>query len=43
MASGEMTRDQFTAFLSSAFANLVAHTLDGSIHLSAWADATWAR
>jgi DNA modification methylase len=32
MASGEMTRDQFTAFLSSAFANLVAHSLDGSIH-----------
>jgi DNA modification methylase len=32
MASGEMTRDQFTAFLSSTFANLVAHSLDGSIH-----------
>jgi hypothetical protein len=32
MASGEMTRGQFTAFLSSAFANLVAHSLDGSIH-----------
>jgi DNA modification methylase len=32
MASGEMSRDQFTAFLSSSFANLVAHSLDGSIH-----------
>ncbi len=32
MASGEMTRDQFTAFLSSAFGNLVAHSSDGSIH-----------
>jgi DNA modification methylase len=32
MASGEMTRGQFTGFLSSAFANLVAHSLDGSIH-----------
>lgn len=32
MASGEMTRDQFTAFLSSTFANLVAHSFDGSIH-----------
>jgi DNA modification methylase len=32
MASGEMTRDQFTAFLSAAFVNLVAHSLDGSIH-----------
>jgi DNA modification methylase len=32
MASGEMTRDEFTAFLSAAFANLVAHGLDGSIH-----------
>ena len=32
MASGEMTRAEFTAFLSSAFANLVAHSADGSIH-----------
>ena len=32
MASGEMTRAEFTAFLSSAFANLVAYSLDGSIH-----------
>jgi DNA modification methylase len=32
MASGEMTRDQFIAFLSAAFANLVAHSHDGSIH-----------
>jgi DNA methylase len=27
-----MTRDQFVAFLSAGFANLVAHSLDGSIH-----------
>jgi DNA modification methylase len=32
MASGEMTRAEFTAFLSAAFANLVAHSADGSIH-----------
>ena len=32
MASGEMTRDQFVTFLSSAFANLAAHSSDGSIH-----------
>ena len=32
MASGEMTRDEFAAFLSAAFANLAAHSCDGSIH-----------
>jgi hypothetical protein len=32
MASGEMTRAEFTGFLSSAFANLAANSLDGSIH-----------
>jgi DNA modification methylase len=32
MASGEMTRAEFSAFLSSAFANLVDHSLDGGIH-----------
>jgi DNA modification methylase len=32
MASGEMTPDEFTAFLSGAFANLVANSVDGSIH-----------
>jgi DNA modification methylase len=32
MASGEMTRGEFVAFLSAAFANLVAHSVDGSIH-----------
>jgi DNA modification methylase len=32
MASGEMTVDQFTSFLKSAFQNLVGHTIDGSIH-----------
>ena len=33
MASGEMTREEFVAFLSAAFANLTAHSCDGSIHL----------
>ena len=32
MASGEMTQAEFREFLSSAFANLVAFSLDGSIH-----------
>jgi len=33
MASGEMTREDFVAFLSTAFANLMTHSCDGSIHL----------
>ena len=32
MASGEMDRPQFTAFLGQAFRNLVAFSVDGSIH-----------
>jgi len=32
MASGEMSQDEFTAFLQNAFENLVAHSLDGAIH-----------
>jgi DNA modification methylase len=32
MASGEMNREQFTAFLSAAFANLAGFSIDGSIH-----------
>jgi ParB-like nuclease domain/DNA methylase len=32
MASGEMTREEFTSFLSAAFANLAAQSIDGSIH-----------
>jgi DNA modification methylase len=32
MASGEMSRAEFTQFLTSAFANLVAFSGDGSIH-----------
>jgi DNA modification methylase len=31
-ASGEMSRDQFTAFLRSSFENLCKHSIDGSIH-----------
>ncbi len=33
MASGEMNRDQFTTFLEQAFQNLVASSMDGSIHM----------
>src|SRR6201998_3254227 len=32
MASGEMDRSQFTAFLGQAFRNLAAFSVDGSIH-----------
>jgi 16S rRNA G966 N2-methylase RsmD len=32
MASGEMSEQAFTAFLTDIFKKLVAHTLDGSIH-----------
>ncbi len=32
MASGEMSTEEFTRFLSAAFANLVAHSHDGAIH-----------
>jgi DNA methylase len=32
MASGEMTKDALTAFLTTAFRNLVTHSKDGSIH-----------
>ncbi|SDH21396.1 DNA modification methylase [Bradyrhizobium sp. Rc2d] len=32
MASGEMSRSEFTAFLNAVFRNLVAHTVNGAIH-----------
>ncbi len=32
MASGEMTQEAFTGFLTSAFGHLVAHTTNGSVH-----------
>ena len=32
MASGEMTSQEFTAFLETVFGRLVAHSQDGSIH-----------
>ncbi|HEU4459747.1 MAG TPA: DNA methyltransferase [Methylibium sp.] len=32
MASGEMTSEQFTTFLTSVFAQLATHSIDGSIH-----------
>lgn len=31
-ASGEMSKDQFVAFLKTSFHNLCTHTVDGSIH-----------
>ncbi len=31
-ASGEMTREEFTAFLRQSFEQLVRHSMDGSIH-----------
>jgi DNA modification methylase len=32
MASGEMSRDEFTEFLTKAFTNMAAYSQDGSIH-----------
>lgn len=32
MASGEMSEQQFTQFLQTAFDNMAAHSVDGSIH-----------
>lgn len=32
MASGEMSRPEFTAFLTTAFRSLADHSMDGSIH-----------
>ena len=32
MVSGEMDRTEFTAFLSQAFLNLAASSIDGSLH-----------
>ncbi len=32
MASGEMTKEEFTVFLTTAFRRLVAHSTNGSIH-----------
>jgi hypothetical protein len=32
MASGEMSEAEFTAFLTTVFQNLTAHSIDGSIH-----------
>ena len=32
MASGEMTKSEFTGFLRAAFSNLVTHSTNGSIH-----------
>ena len=32
MASGEMSEDQFTAFLATVFDNLAGHSGDGAIH-----------
>jgi DNA modification methylase len=32
MASGEMSDDEYTAFLTAVFGNLAAHSTDGSLH-----------
>jgi DNA modification methylase len=32
MASGEMSEEEFTGFLTGAFKHLVAHSVDGSLH-----------
>jgi len=32
MASGEMSEDEFTAFLATVFVNLASHSADGAIH-----------
>ena len=32
MAAGEMSQDQFTGFLQTAFANMAKHSRDGAIH-----------
>lgn len=32
MASGEMSREEFTGFLTTVFTRLAAHSIDGSIH-----------
>lgn len=32
MASGEMSREEFTAFLATVFGHLATHSMDGSIH-----------
>jgi DNA modification methylase len=32
MASGEMSKAEFTAFLKSTFGNMAAHSVDGAIH-----------
>ena len=32
MASGEMSQNEFTIFLRTAFENMIAHSADGSIH-----------
>ncbi len=43
MASGEMTRPEFTSFLRTAFTRLVEASVDGSIHFVCWTGGTWPR
>ena len=44
MASGEMTRDEFAAFLSTAFANLMTHSTAAALFTwCVWTGGTWAR
>ena len=43
MASGEMDRIQFTAFLQSSLSQMAAHARDGAILFTCWTGATWER
>jgi hypothetical protein len=43
MASGEMSRQEFTSFLSKAFGNLVAFSEDGRSTTCLWTGGTWPR
>ena len=43
MASGEMSKEAFTEFLTTVFCCLVAHTTNGSIHMPLWIGATSRR
>lgn len=43
MGSGEMSKAEFATFLTTAFANLIAFSRDGSIQFSLWAGAIGLR
>ena len=43
MASEEMTKPEFTAFLETAFRNLSDHSAEGSIHFICMDCGIWRR